>query len=97
MNYSDWGSEHPDGKDPLKVRAVWTNSELLYVYNFTSMGKIRRTPDDVWKAICMDADARRIFHPNHVMNKSRITHALKEVKKAAVLERILEFEGQEIL
>ena len=97
MNDSDWGIDHPDGHDGLKTRAVWTDSELLYVYNFSISGNLRRTPNQCLIEIGMDASARRIFHPNHVIGKGRIAHAFSEIRKPEVVKRILRFRDQETL
>jgi hypothetical protein len=88
-SYTDWGSEHPEGDDPLKARAIWSDRELLYVYNFSINSRKKRTSAECLLEICNDPETRKIFHPNHVMDKTRLAYAFAEIKKNGVVQHLL--------
>jgi hypothetical protein len=77
----DWGNGRADYGQPNLQRAEWSNEEILYVGTFCEEELARRGTDKAnvvsvcLKHIYGDPNAIPIFHPNHVLDCSRLRHA----------------------
>lgn len=79
---SDLGIDHPHKGENSK-RVKWTTDELNYIKYWRVHNGRKRKVQDCLDEILSRATVRRMFHPHHIENASRLSHGWKRVEEEA--------------
>jgi hypothetical protein len=82
--YNDWGSKHPQGDKPSKMRCriPWSDSEAeIYELLLRTLGDSTRPHVDALEIIKRNPEYRAVFHPHHVKDSARLKEAENAVKR----------------
>jgi hypothetical protein len=82
--YNDWGSKHPQGDKPSKLRCriLWSDKEAeVYELLLSTLGVSTRPHIDALEIIKRNPEYRAAFHPHHVKDSTRLREAENAVKR----------------
>ena len=97
LRVADWGTKHPDyqkitvkGQTVMK-RATWTDEEIEYIAKYC-LQKVETNPEakativaSCLEHIQRDPEALPIFHPNHVLDSSRLRNGYRSALNKGLL------------
>ena len=84
LDHEDWGVDHPQfGKVGRVMRFNWTAAELGWLRTWRSSNPYL-SASQCLRAIGESAEARRIFHRNHIQTSTRLDNGFKILNREEV-------------